>query len=348
MTALIFFLFLALFISFLCSLVEATLLTIPKSYLLSIKKNHKWVTTFLSFKNNIDKPLSAILTLNTIAHTIGAAGVGSEVTRLYGDNYLGVASAVLTILILFFSEIIPKTIGATYCKGLSKFTFHTVRFMLMITYPFVIVSMKVTSLIAKQKNNNVTREQLSALANLGYDEGVFSKEENRIIQNIIGLKKIKVSEIITPRVVVFSANEDDTLDNFNKEHKKIKFSRIPLYSKQIENITGYIFLQDYIEKISSKKNLKSKLKTLRRDILRVPNSINVFALFNQLLDKKEHIAIVIDEYGGLVGIITLEDILETLIGLEIIDESDQEIDMQKFARQKWEKKKETKSDNHIL
>jgi CBS domain containing-hemolysin-like protein len=302
----------------------------------------------LSFKNNIDKPLSAILTLNTIAHTIGAAGVGSEVTRLYGDNYLGVASAVLTILILFFSEIIPKTIGATYCKGLSKFTFHTVRFMLMITYPFVIVSMKVTSLIAKQKNNNVTREQLSALAKLGYDEGVFSKEENRIIQNIIGLKKIKVSEIITPRVVVFSANEDDTLDNFNKEHKKIKFSRIPLYSKQIENITGYIFLQDYIEKISSKKNLKSKLKTLRRDILRVPNSINVFALFNQLLDKKEHIAIVIDEYGGLVGIITLEDILETLIGLEIIDESDQEIDMQKFARQKWKKKKETKSDNHIL
>jgi CBS domain containing-hemolysin-like protein len=208
--------------------------------------------------------------------------------------------------------------------------------------------MKVTSLIAKQKNNNVTREQLSALAKLGYDEGVFSKEENRIIQNIIGLKKIKVSEIITPRVVVFSANEDDTLDNFNKEHKKIKFSRIPLYSKQIENITGYIFLQDYIEKISSKKNLKSKLKTLRRDILRVPNSINVFALFNQLLDKKEHIAIVIDEYGGLVGIITLEDILETLIGLEIIDESDQEIDMQKFARQKWKKKKETKSDNHIL
>ena len=339
MTALIFYLFLALFISFVCSLVEATLLTIPRSYLLSIEKNNEWATSFLSFKNNIDKPLSAILTLNTIAHTIGAAGVGAEVTSLFGDNYLGFASAILTILILFFSEIIPKTIGATYCKGLSKFTFYTVKFMLMITYPFVVVSMKITGLIATKKEKNVTREQLSALANLGYDEGVFSKQENRIIQNIIDLKKIKVSEIITPRVVVFSANEDNTLGNFSKEHKKIKFSRIPLYSQQIENITGYIFLQDYIEKISDKKNLKTKLKTLRRDILTVPNSINVFALFNQLLEKKEHISIVIDEYGGLVGIITLEDILETLIGLEIIDESDQEVDMQKFARQKWENEK---------
>ena len=339
MTALIFYLFLALFISFVCSLVEATLLTIPKSYLLSIKKNNEWATTFLSFKKNIDKPLSAILTLNTIAHTIGAAGVGAEVTSLFGDNYLGFASAILTILILFFSEIIPKTIGATYCKSLSKFTFYIVRFMLMITYPFVVVSMKITGLIATKKNNNVTREQLSALANLGYDEGVFSKQENRIIQNILDLKKIKVSDITTPRVVVFSASEDITLDNFSREHKKIKFSRIPIYSKQIENITGYIFLQDYIEKISEKKNLENKLKTLRRDILKVPDSINVFALFNQLLEKKEHISIVIDEYGGLVGIITLEDILETLIGLEIIDESDQEVDMQKFARQNWKNKK---------
>ena len=149
---------------------------------LSIEKNNKWATSFLSFKKNIDKPLSAILTLNTIAHTIGAAGVGAEVTSLFGDNYLGFASAILTILILFFSEIIPKTIGATYCQGLSKFTFYTVKFMLMITYPFVVVSMKITGLITTQKNNNVTREQLSALANLGYDEGVFSKQENRILK----------------------------------------------------------------------------------------------------------------------------------------------------------------------
>ncbi len=339
MTALVFYLFLALFISFVCSLVEATLLTIPQSYLLSIRKKSSWATSFLSFKKNIDKPLSAILTLNTIAHTIGAAGVGAEVTSLFGDSYLGFASAILTILILFFSEIIPKTIGATYWRGLSKFTFFTLKVMLTITYPFVIISMKITGLIATQKNNKVTREQLSALANLGYDEGVFSKQENRIIQNIIDLKKIKASEILTPRVVVFSADEDTSIDDFGKENRKIKFSRIPIYSKQIENITGYIFLQDYIEKKSDKKQFNSKLKSLRRDILRVPSSINVFALFNQLLEKKEHISIVIDEYGGLAGIITLEDIMETLIGSEIIDESDQVVDMRKYAKQKWISKK---------
>ena len=191
MTALFFYLFLALFISFICSLVEAILLTMPKSYLASIQENNVWVKSFISLKENIDKPLSAILTLNTIAHTIGAAGVGAEITRIYGDNYLALASALLTILILFFSEIIPKTIGATYWKFLAKFAYFTLKIMLFITYPLVVVSMKITRVFAPQKNNKITREQLSAMANLGYDEGVFSMQENRIIQNLIDLKMVK-------------------------------------------------------------------------------------------------------------------------------------------------------------
>ncbi len=341
MTPLFFYLFLALFISFICSLVEAVLLTIPKSYLASIKSQFSWAKSFLFFKENIDKPLSAILTLNTIAHTIGAAGVGAEVTSLYGDNFLAISSAVLTILILFFSEIIPKTIGATYCRGLAKFTFFALKTMLFISYPLVMISMKITRLFTKPKHDKVTREQLSALANLAYNEGVFTKQENKIIQNIIGLKKIKVSEILTPRVVVCSVNEDVTIKEFSEEKNKLKFSRIPLFSKQIENITGYIFLQDFIEYKSSNKNLNYSLKTLRRDILTVPNSINVFALFNKLIEKKEHICIVVDEYGGLSGIATMEDVIETLIGLEIIDESDQIIDMQKYAKQKWKNKNDT-------
>jgi len=344
MTALFFYLFLALFISFLCSLVEATLLTIPKSYLVSIKDKKLWASAFLSFKQSIDKPLSAILTLNTIAHTIGAAGVGAEVTAIFGDRYLGFASVILTILILFFSEIIPKTIGATYWKGLSKFTFYTLRIMLIITYPFVIVSMNITRLFASKKNNKVTREQLSALANLGYDEGVFSMQENKIIQNILDLKKIKLSEILTPRVVVFSVNEDLTIKDFSKEKNFLKFSRIPIYSDQIENITGYIFLQDVIAKKSDEKNLVDKLISLRRDILTVPKTLSVFALFNNFLEKKEHISVVVDEFGGLAGIITMEDVMETLIGLEIVDESDQVEDMQKYAKQQWQNKK----DNSIL
>ena len=342
MTPLFFYLFLALFISFICSLVEAVLLTIPKSYLASIKTQFYWAKSFLYYKNNIDKPLSAILTLNTIAHTIGAAGVGAEITSLYGNNFLAISSAILTILILFFSEIIPKTIGATYCRGLAKLTFFSLKVMLFITYPLVIISMKITRLFAKPKHEKVTREQLSALANLAYNEGVFTKQENKIIQNIIGLKKIKASEILTPRVVVHSVNEEITIKEFGEEKNKLKFSRIPLFSKQIENITGYIFLQDFIEYKSSNKNLNSSLKTLRRDILTVPNSINVFALFNKLLEKKEHICIVVDEYGGLSGIITMEDVIETLIGLEIIDESDQVIDMQQYAKQKWKIKNDEK------
>lgn len=338
MTALFFYLFLALVVSFLCSLVEAVLLTVPKSFLVSIKNEQNWSDSFLLMKKNIDKPLSAILTLNTIAHTIGAAGVGAEVTNLFGDSYLGVASAVLTVLILFLSEIIPKTIGATYWKSLSKLTFYILKVMLVITYPIVIISIKITNLFTKQKNNKVTREELSALADLGFTEGVFSNRENKIIQNIIDLKKIKANEILTPRVVVFSANEDQLIEDFYKENHNFKFSRIPIYSQQIENITGYIFLQDVLGNLLSKENLKNKLVTLRRDILTVPNTISIFSLFNQLLEKKEHISIVVDEYGGFDGIVTMEDILESLLGLEIVDENDQVEDMQKYAKQKWESK----------
>jgi len=341
MSALFFYLFLALFISFICSLVEAILLTMPKSYLASIQENNIWAKSFISLKENIDKPLSAILTLNTIAHTIGAAGVGAEITRIYGDNYLALASALLTILILFFSEIIPKTIGATYWKFLAKFSYYTLKIMLFITYPLVVVSMKITRVFAPQKNNKITREQLSAMANLGYDEGVFSMQENRIIQNLIDLKMVKASDILTPRVVVFSADEDLTIEEFCNDKNYLQFSRIPIYSNQIENITGYIFLQDVIEKKSNSESLKIKLKTLKRDILTVPKTINVLLLFNQLLERKEHMSIVVDEYGGLSGIITTEDIIETLIGLEIIDETDKVVDMQKFAKQKWKIKKDS-------
>ena len=341
MSALFFYLFLALFISFICSLVEAILLTMPKSYLASIQENNIWAKSFISLKENIDKPLSAILTLNTIAHTIGAAGVGAEITRIYGDNYLALASALLTILILFFSEIIPKTIGATYWKFLAKFSYYTLKIMLFITYPLVVVSMKITRVFAPQKNNKITREQLSAMANLGYDEGVFSMQENRIIQNLIDLKMVKASDILTPRVVVFSADEDLTIEEFCNDKNYLQFSRIPIYSNQIENITGYIFLQDVIEKKSNSESLNIKLKTLKRDILTVPKTINVLLLFNQLLERKEHMSIVVDEYGGLSGIITTEDIIETLIGLEIIDETDKVVDMQKFAKQKWKIKKDS-------
>ncbi len=338
MSALFFYLFIALFVSFVCSLAEAVLLSIPQSFLATIKKKYLWADSFLNYKKNIDKPLSAILALNTVAHTIGAAGVGAEASKLFGHTSLGMVSAILTLLILIFSEIIPKTLGAMYCKSLSKLTFYTIKLMMILTYPLVFISIRITQLFAKKKNQIISREELSAMANLGYDEGVFSKDENRIIQNILNLKKIKVSEILTPRVVVVSANENLKIDDFKSQKQFLNFSRIPLFSDQNEKITGYILLQDVLKNNSDKNNLKNSLKEFKRDILTVPNTINLFVLFNRLVEKKEHISIVVDEYGGLDGIITMEDVIETFLGLEIMDESDQVIDMQKYAKQKWQKK----------
>ena len=338
MSALLFYLFIALFVSFVCSLTEAVLLSISQSHLATIKQKYNWADSFLKYKQNIDKPLSAILALNTIAHTIGAAGVGAEATKLFGHTSLGIVSGVLTLLILIFSEIIPKTLGAIYCKSLSRFTFFAIKFMMILTYPLVSISLIITQLFSKKKNQIISREELSAMANLGYDEGVFTKDENRIIQNIINLKKIKVTEILTPRVVVISADENLKIEDFKTQKHFFNFSRIPIFSDQNEKITGYILLQEIL-KSNNKKRSGLILKDFKRDILTVPNTINLFSLFNRLVEKKEHISIVVDEYGGLEGIITMEDVIEAFLGLEIMDESDQVIDMQKYAKQKWLSKK---------
>lgn len=341
MSALISYLFLALFVSFVCSMAESVLLSIPQTYLSTLQNKEKWAQSFLNYKTNIDKPLSAILSLNTVAHTIGAAGVGSEATKLFGDSYLGVISAILTILILVISEIIPKTIGARFWKGLSKSTYYTIKFMLIITYPLVILSTKITRLISNNKKEDTTsREEIAALAKIGTDEGVFSENENKIIQNILKLKKINVTKIMTPRVVVISADENLTLNEFQTQKKFLNFSRIPLFSEQNEKITGYVYLQDILEQLSAKENTNPTVKKFKRDILTIPNNITLFSLWDRLLEKKEHIAIVVDEYGGLDGIVTMEDIIETLLGLEITDEKDTIIDMQKYAKERWKNKQQ--------
>ena len=340
MGALIFYLFLALFFSFVCSLTESVLLSTPKSFLITIKDKENWANSFLRFKSHIDKPLSAILSLNTVAHTVGAAGVGAEATKFFGDASVGIVSGILTILILVITEIIPKTIGVRYWKSLAKLTLNIINIMLFITYPLVIFSIKITKLISKNKKENITsREEIAALADIGTNEGIFSENENKIIQNILKLKKIKVTQIMTPRVVVTSIDENLTLKDFKNNKKYLRFSRIPTYSEKNEKITGYVFLQDILEKLSEQKNHNLLIKEFKRNILTIPTSVTLFNLWDQILEKKEHISIVIDEYGGLAGIVTMEDIIETLIGLEITDENDTIIDMRKYAKSKWKNKK---------
>jgi CBS domain containing-hemolysin-like protein len=346
MISLLAYLFLALFVSFLCSIMEAVLLSTPQSFLIVKHQNgNLWAKTFIDLKNNIDKPLSAILSLNTVAHTVGAAGVGAQAVKVFGEASFGIVSAILTILILVFTEIIPKTIGARYWRNLTRITSIIIKGMIIITYPLVVISAVITKVISKNRQEETTsREEIAALASIGTDEGVFTEKEHKIIQNLLKLKNVSVTEIMTPRVVVAVASEKLFLEEFLKNKDYLKFSRIPVYSENDENITGYVFRQTVFEKLAEGQH-ELKLKDIKRDIVIFPNSIVLFALWEKLLEKKEHIALIVDEYGGLDGIVTMEDIIETLLGLEIIDEKDTITDMQKHARERW---KERQAKYNIL
>jgi CBS domain containing-hemolysin-like protein len=315
---------------------EAVLLSTPQSFLIvKQEEGNRWATSFIVLKNDIDKPLSAILSLNTIAHTVGAAGVGAQAIKVFGEASFGIASAAMTILILVFTEIIPKTIGANYWRNLTMITTYIIKGMIIITYPLVIASAVITRLISKNKLEQTTsREEIAALTNIGVGEGIFSEKENRIIQNLLKLKNVGVREIMTPRVVVALADENLSLNDFLKSKDYLKYSRIPVYSENEDNVTGYVFRQAVLEKLTENQH-NLQLKNIKREIVIVPNTIILFALWEKLLEKKEHIALIVDEYGGLDGIVTMEDIIETLLGLEIVDEKDTIPDMQAYARERW-------------
>ena len=336
MILLFLYLFLALFVSFLCSIMEAVLLSTPNSFLIVSRDSGKsWAGILLDLKKNIDKPLSAILTLNTIAHTVGAAGVGAQATKVFGEAWFGVVSAILTLIILIFSEIIPKTIGALFWRNLASPFTWLMRFTVIITYPFVLLSALITKLFSgKLKGPSTSREEISALASIGAHEGLFNEKEYKIIQNLLRLKNVKVTEIMTPRVVVASADETMLLSDFLKDKNYLKFSRIPVYSENTENITGYVFRQTVFEKLAEDRH-EMRLRDLKRDIVIIPGTKVLFDVWEKLLEEKEHIALVVDEYGGIDGIVTMEDIIETLLGLEIVDEKDTVTDMQKYALERW-------------
>jgi CBS domain containing-hemolysin-like protein len=238
------------------------------------------------------------------------------------------------------TEIIPKTIGAKYWRKFANMAGVVIRFMIFITYPLVIISSYITRIISSKSTEQTTsREEISALANIGADEGVFGEKENKIIQNLIRLKTIKTHEVMTPRVVVSVADENMDLNDFLKNKEYLKFSRIPIYSGNDEHITGYVFRQTVFEKLAE-DNVGLKLKDLKREIVFMPDSMPLFRAWELLLEKKEHIAVVVDEYGGMDGIVTMEDIIETLLGFEIIDEKDTVADMQQFARERWKMRQE--------
>ncbi len=339
MVLLIVYLLLALLVSFICSVVESALLSTPNTYLLTKQEeNRAWVDVFIEYKKDIDRPLSAILTLNTMAHTVGAAGVGAQATAIFGEAYFGLISVILTLLILVLSEIIPKTIGARYWRAMAPSTPYIVRSMIVVTYPLVLMLGWITRFFAGEGEASTSREEIAALTRVGAAEGIFNKSENLIIQNVLMLRNVKVREIMTPRIVVSMAPETTTIKTFLSDKRYMNFSRIPVFQGGTDNITGYVLRQDAFEKITQEDSDALTLRDLKRDIVVVPDIKPVFGVWQMLLERKEHIAAIVDEYGGFSGIVTMEDIIETILGLEIIDEKDSEADMQEYARKRWETK----------
>ena len=293
------------------------------------------------YKQDIDKPISAILTLNTIAHTVGAAGVGAQSQEIWGDEFFALTSAVLTFLILVLSEIIPKTIGASYWRQLAIPAARIIHTLVIITYPFVLLSEFITHFFSSNHQPmTVSREEVSAMVNVGAEEGVLATKENRMIQNLLKLDDIKARDIMTPSSVVEMAEESMTLREFYRHDAYSTYSRIPVYNEENDDfIKGYVLRQTILEKLSEDK-FELRLTDIVRPVLTFQENEPVSKIWEKLLAKKEHISVIIDEYGCFRGIVTMEDVIEAMLGTEIVDEKDTVTDMQELAREKWQEQQE--------
>ena len=338
MELVLFYLLLALSVSFLCSVLEAVLLSTPMPFItMKEQEGAKNAPLMMRLKQDIDKPISAILSLNTIAHTVGSAGVGAEAVKVFGEAYFGIISAILTVLILVLSEIIPKTIGSYYWRQLAMPSAPVIRGMIVISYPLVWLSELITKLVSRNKHPlSVSREEVSAMVNVGTQEGVFETSENQMIQNLFKLNSITLYEIMTPRTVTITASEKTTLKEFYGNQMHRIYTRIPVYDDNPDFITGFVLKQTVLEELAE-DHFDKQLKDVRRPILAYNEDALVSDVWEEMLKKKEHIAQVQNEYGCFLGIVTMEDIFETIIGREIVDESDTVVDLQAYAREKWKK-----------
>jgi len=345
MTLLIIYGLASIFISFLCSILEAVLLSITPTFISVKKKEGKTYAAALEdLKKDVDNPLIAILTLNTFAHTVGAILVGVQAEKAFGsgNNVVGIVSAVMTVLILIISEIIPKTIGAIYWRKLAGISTRILNvFIFIFKWTGIIWTLQLfTRMFGKGHGESVlSREDFHAMTDIAHKEGVFEKSESTVIKNLLNFNKILAKDVMTPRTVIKIAPENQNIKDFFNENKNLCFSRIPIYKSKSDNITGYI-LKDDVFKEMAEGNIQKNLTDLKRTILVVDRNVAIPSLFEKLIQEKEHVALVVDEYGSVSGLVTMEDVIETLLGLEIMDESDTESDMQELARLNWEKRAE--------
>ncbi len=344
MSLLIFYAVISIFFSFLCSILEAVLLSVTPTFINVRKKEGKsYADALAHLKKDVDKPLIAILTLNTIAHTVGAILVGVQAEKVFGngDNAIMIVSAVMTFLILVLSEIIPKTVGATYWKKLAGFTTTALNVLIFpLKYTGILWLLQLTTKLIGGKNahvSTVSRDSFLAMADIAHEEGVFQESESKVIKNLINFKKILAKDIMTPRTIMVSENEQTSVKTFFDKNQNLRVSRIPIYSDNPDNITGLV-LKDDIYKEMALDHDDRVLADIRRDIIIVERNLPIPTLFEKLVDSKNHMALVVDEYGTVTGLVTMEDVIETLLGLEIMDESDNVEDLQLQARRSWEER----------
>ena len=334
MTLLLIYLAIAIGVSFLCSVLEAVLLSITPSYLEQLtQEKPQSGKTIQSVKDRLDESLSSILILNTFAHTMGAAGVGAQALRVFGPEAETLIAVLLTLAILYFSEIIPKTLGATYWRQLAVPAAFTIRWLVRLVYPLVWVSTRLTQLLGKSHKDEITREEILALASLGRKDGALKAQENKYLVNVLNLNDVQTSEILTPRTVVHMLDETTSVSDALELDASRQFARVPIYRDSTDNVTGMVMRVELFEADRAGRGGQS-IATLAQPVVRVPEELPVYRLLDRFIREQAHLFLVEDEFGQTAGIVTLEDAIETLLGREIIDESDAVADMQELARAK--------------
>ena len=334
MLLLLIYVLIALGFSFLCSIAEAVILSVSPAYISSLKHKGRPSGALLErLSKDINKPLAAILTLNTIAHTMGAAGAGAQAAAVFGDAYLGVISAVLTLLILVFSEIIPKTLGATFWRQLAPSTAFFLKYLILVLIPFVKMSELLTRGFKEDSPlRGLNRTELQLMAKLSADEGQLATQEVAFVQNVLNLHQLQVKQAVTHRTQIFSVDEDTTVEVFFHKHSGIEYSRIPVYEdNDNEKITGYVMRADLLV-AHARGNDNKTLKEYVKPLVTLLGTMPLSSTFNYFIENHVHMLLVVDEYGGIEGILTLEDLLERLLGIDIIDEKDNTVSMKKLAR----------------
>ncbi|MCV6607768.1 MAG: hemolysin family protein [Campylobacterales bacterium] len=338
MELILFYFFGAIAVSFLCSVLEAVLLSVTPSFVeLTVSQNGKNGEVLKKVKEEIDSSISGILTLNTIAHTVGAAGVGAETMRLFGEEYMFIASVILTLGVLYLSEIVPKTIGAVYWQKLAIPSAYTIMWLTKFAYPFIIIGQSITKAIKKGDDSKVSREEILAFAEMGEKDGVVTEKEGDLLEKLFEFKDTKVKEVMTPSTVMFAVEKGTTASDFLKLEDYNTHSRVPVYDGTIDDIIGLVFKNKIlVNKIEGKDSVK--VEELMKPVFHISENVPLTKAMDLFIKKKEHLFIVHDSYGQTMGIVTLEDAIETLLGVEIMDELDKVEDLQELAKKKMKEK----------